>query len=161
MRGVALQQADRWPEAEADMEKALTLAPNEPEVLNFLGYSWVDRGERLPEAKSMIERAVAAKPEDGAIIDSLGWVYYRLGDYHKAVTQLEHAAELEAADPDINNHLGDAYWQVGRKTEARFQWERVLTLSPDAKLRAQVEAKLKTGLLANGQVAEAMAPVAK
>ncbi len=161
MRGVALEQADQWPAAEADMKKALALAPDEPEVLNYLGYSWVDRGERLAEAKTMIEKAVAAKPDSGAIADSLGWVYFRMGDYKKAVDQLEHAAELEPADPDINNHLGDAYWRAGRKTEARFQWELVLTLDPDAKLREEVESKLKDGLAVRSRVAEASAIAAR
>jgi tetratricopeptide (TPR) repeat protein len=161
MRGVALQQADQWPAAEADMQKALVLSPDEPEVLNYLGYSWVDRGERLTEAKAMIEKAVAAKPDSGAIVDSLGWTYFRMGDYAKAVDQLEHAAELEPADPDINNHLGDAYWRAGRKTEARFQWERVLTLNPPDKLRGDVEGKLKGGLGVVGRVAEAAAPAAR
>ena len=146
MRGVARQQAGDWTTAEADMKKALTLAPDEPEVLNYLGYSWIDRGERLQEAKAMIEKAIAGKPDSGALVDSLGWAYFRMGDYKMAVDQLEHAAELEPADPDINNHLGDAYWRAGRKTEARFQWQRVLTLSPDAKMRAEVERKLKSGL---------------
>ncbi len=162
MRGVALEQANQWPAAETDMEKALSLAPDEPEVLNYLGYSWVDRDERLPEAKSMIEKAVAAKPDSGAIVDSLGWVYFHLGDYGKAVDQLEHAAELEPADPDINNHLGDAYWRAGRKTEARFQWERVLTLDPSAKLRDEVQGKLKDGLsVIPSRVAEVAAPAAR
>jgi tetratricopeptide (TPR) repeat protein len=163
MRGVARQQADEWPAAEADMKKALELDPDEPEVLNYLGYSWIDRGEHLDQAKAMIEKAVAAKPDSGAIVDSLGWAYYRLGDYRKAVDQLEHAAELDPSDPDINNHLGDAYWRAGRKIEARFQWERVLTLEPDAKLRKAVEDKLKSGLSAAAadRVAEAAAPVAR
>jgi Flp pilus assembly protein TadD len=161
MRGVALQQSDQWPSAEKDMKTALTLAPDEPEVLNYLGYSWVDRGERLPEAKAMIERAVAAKPDSGPIVDSLGWAYFRMGDYQKAVDALEHAAELEPADPDINNHLGDAYWRAERKTEARFQWERVLTLDPDAKLRDEVEGKLKSGLTIENRVAEAAAPAVR
>ena len=94
----------------------------------------------------MIERAVAAKPDSGAIVDSLGWAYYRLGQYADAVEQLERATELEPADPDINDHLGDAYWRVGRRIEARFQWEQVLIMRPSDKLRAEVEAKLKSGL---------------
>jgi Flp pilus assembly protein TadD len=155
MRGVALEQAGQWPAAEADMQKALALSPDEPEVLNYLGYSWIDRGVHLREGKAMIEKAVAAKPDSGAIADSLGWAYFRLGDYKKAVDQLEHASELDAADPDVNNHLGDAYWRAGRKTEARFQWERVLTLNPSAKLRGEAESKLKGGLDGPNRVAEA------
>jgi len=146
MRGVALQSDDRWPEAERDLQAALAQAPDEPELLNFLGYSWIDKGEHLDEALDMVKRAVAASPRSGAIIDSLGWAYYRMGDYNSAVAELETAVSLDAADPEINNHLGDAYWQVGRKIEARYQWARVLTLEPDAKIKAQAETKLKDGL---------------
>ena len=146
MRGVARDQAGDWDGAERDLKQALALSPDEPEVLNYLGYSWVDRGVDLSGAKAMIERAVAAKPDSGAIVDSLGWAYYRLGQYPQAVEQLERAAELEPADPDINDHLGDAYWRDGRRTEARFQWNQVLIMQPSDKLRAEVEAKLKSGL---------------
>jgi Flp pilus assembly protein TadD len=145
MRGVALEQAGRWPQAEADLKAALALKPDEPDILNYLGYSWVDRGEQVSEGKAMIEKALASKPDSGAIVDSLGWAYYKLGDYDKSVQQLERATELEPADAEINNHLGDAYWRAGRKIEANFQWRRVLTLQPDAKLRAEVEAKLRDG----------------
>ena len=147
MRGVVLAQGDHWPQAEADLKKALALKPDDPELLNFLGYSWVDRGEHLTEARVLIEKAAAGKPDSGAILDSLGWVYYKLGDFKGAVAQLEKAATLEAADPDINDHLGDAYWRVGRRTEARFQWDKVLTLSPGDKTRADAQAKLKGGLV--------------
>lgn len=143
LRGAALAQADRWPAAETDLLKALSLQPDQPEVLNFLGFSWIDRGVRLQEAKRMVEKAVAAVPDSGAMVDSLGWAYYQLGDYPHAVEQLERAAELEAADPDINNHLGDAYWKIGRRIEARFQWEAVLTLKPSVKVRGEVEQKLR------------------
>jgi tetratricopeptide (TPR) repeat protein len=145
MRGVALEQAGHWPDAERDLKKALALKPDEPDILNYLGYSWVDRGEQVAEGKAMIEKALATKPDSGAIIDSLGWAYYRLGDYDRSVQQLERATELEPADAEINNHLGDAYWRAGRRIEAAFQWRRVLTLQPDAKLRAEVETKLKNG----------------
>jgi len=145
MRGVALAQADHWPQAEPDLKKALALKPEDPEVLNYLGFSWVDRGEHLVEARDMIEKAATARPDSGAIIDSLGWAYFKLGDYKGAVTQLERAASLEAADPDINDHLGDAYSRVGRIVEARYQWQRVLTLDPSPTLRQQVEMKLKSG----------------
>lgn len=144
-RGAALSQMDRWKEGEADLVEALKLRPDEPELLNFLGYSWIDRGERLKEAMAMVERAVAANPRSGAMIDSLGWAHYRMGDYKTAVEKLEQAVELEAGDPEINNHLGDAYWMVGRKDEAVFQWRRVLTLNPDAKIRGDAERKLASG----------------
>jgi len=144
-RGVSYERLGRWPEAEADMKAALKLAPDEPELLNYLGYSWIDRGEHLKEAMAMVEKAVAADPRSGAMVDSLGWAYYRLGDYKKAVENLEQAVELEAGDPEINNHLGDAYWKVGRKDEALFQWKRVLTLQPDAKMKADAETKIASG----------------
>jgi tetratricopeptide (TPR) repeat protein len=145
-RGQANERSGRWPGAEADLSRALALRPDEPELLNYLGYAWIDRGERLDEAKGMIEKALASNPRSGAIVDSLGWAYFRKGDYAKAVELLEQAVELEAGDPEINNHLGDAYWMVGRKDEAGFQWRRVLTLDPDAKMRADAETKIANGL---------------
>jgi Flp pilus assembly protein TadD len=154
-RGVAYERMNRWSEAEADLQSALKLRPEEPELLNYLGYSWIDRGERLPEAMGMVEKAVAADPKSGAMVDSLGWAHYRLGDYKKAVETLEQAVELQAGDPEINNHLGDAYWRVGRRDEAQFQWRRVLTLDPDPKIKADAEAKLKNGL---GPAGPAKAP---
>jgi Flp pilus assembly protein TadD len=149
-RGTALERVGRWPEAEADLKAALKQQPNEPELLNYLGYSWIDRGEHLQEALAMVQKAVASEPRSGAMVDSLGWAYYRLGDYKKAVERLEEAVELEAGDPEINNHLGDAYWRVGRKDEAQFQWRRVLTLKPDAKIKLSAETKLASGLGPDG-----------
>lgn len=145
-RGVAYERTNRWSLAEADLQAALKLKPEEPELLNYLGYSWIDRGERLPEALAMVQKAVGLRPRSGAMVDSLGWAYYRMGDYKKAVETLEQAVELEAGDPEINDHLGDAYWRVGRRAEAQFQWRRVLTLRPDDKIKARAEAKLKDGL---------------
>lgn len=145
-RGQAYERSGDWKRAEADLSQALKLRPDEPELLNYLGYAWIDRGERLDEAMGMVEKAVAANPRSGAIVDSLGWAHYRLGDYKKAVEVLEQAVELEAGDPEINNHLGDAYWMVGRKDEAGFQWRRVLTLKPDDKIKADAEKKLANGL---------------
>ena len=152
-RGQALERSGRWKEAEADLKKALEMRPDEAELLNYLGYAWIDRGERLEEAMAMVEKAVAANPRSGAIIDSLGWAHYRLGNYAKAVELLEQAVELEAGDPEINDHLGDAYWMVGRKDEAGFQWRRVLTLKPDDKIKAGAEKKLAEGLGPARQVA--------
>jgi len=146
MRAVDLEESGRWAEAERDLSAALKLNPNEPELLNFLGYSWIDRGEKLPQAMVMVKRAVDLNPQSGAMLDSLGWGYFRLGDYQSAVEKLEAAVVIEAGDPDVNNHLGDAYWRVGRLEEARFQWRRVLTLEPSAKLKAEVEEKLRFGL---------------
>ena len=145
-RGQAYERSGHWKEAEADLTKALAMRPDEAELLNYLGYAWIDHGERLQEAMGMVEKAVAANPRSGAIVDSLGWAHYRLGNFKKAVEILEQAVELEAGDPEINNHLGDAYWMVGRKDEAGFQWRRVLTLKPDDKIKADVEKKLASGV---------------
>ena len=152
---VVLERLNRWPEAQADLLAALKLRPDEPELLNYLGYSWIDRNERLDEAIAMIAKAVAANPNSAAMIDSLGWGYYRKGDFDKARVQLERAVELEPGDPEINNHLGDLYWRTGRRLEAKFQWDRVLTLEPDAKIKANAEAKLKNGLGPDGRPMEA------
>jgi tetratricopeptide (TPR) repeat protein len=141
-RGVAYHRIGRWPEAETDLKAALVAQPDEPELLNYLGYSWIDRGEHLKEAMGMVEKAVASDPRSGAMVDSLGWAYFRLGDFKKATEKLEEAVELDAGDPEINNHLGDAYWKVGRRDEALFQWRRVLTLNPDDKIKADAEAKI-------------------
>ncbi|MEI6440465.1 MAG: tetratricopeptide repeat protein [Alphaproteobacteria bacterium] len=145
-RGVCYDRAGRWAEGEADLLSALKQQPDDAEILNYLGYSWIDRGQHLDTALGMIQKAVGQSPRSGAIIDSLGWAYFRLGDFKKAVETLENAIELEAGDPDINNHLGDAYWRVGRKDEAIFQWRRVLTLDPDPKMKAEVDQKLAKGL---------------
>jgi tetratricopeptide (TPR) repeat protein len=153
-RAVSLEKLNRWPEAEADLQAALKLRPDEPELLNYLGYSWIDRGVRLKEAMAMVEKAVAANPRSGAMVDSLGWAYFKLGDYKQAVEKLEQAVELEAGDPDVNDHLGDAYWKVGRRDEALFQWRRVLTLRPSDKARAVVEAKLASPLGPDGPAAK-------
>ncbi|MEL6963176.1 MAG: tetratricopeptide repeat protein [Pseudomonadota bacterium] len=145
-RGITYERTKRWPEAEADFLLALELQPEQPFVLNYLGYSWVDQGLNLDRAKEMLHRAVDARPDDGFIVDSLGWVFYRLGDYEQAVEQLERAVELQPGDPVINDHLGDAYWQVGREREARFQWSRALTLEPEEELIATIREKLQSGL---------------
>lgn len=141
-RGAAEERAGRWPEGEADLKKALALSPDEPEVMNYLGYAWIDRGQHLPEAVALLERAEAKEPESGAIVDSLGWARFKTKDYPSALLDLERAVQLDPSDPEVNDHLGDIYWQVGRRLEAVYQWRRVLTLNPDAKRRAAVEAKL-------------------
>lgn len=145
-RGVALERAGDWARAEKDFLESLKLSPDQPSVLNYLGYSWVDRGENMDKAKGLIERAVELKPNDGYIVDSLGWVLYREGQFERAVTSLERAVELRPDDPVINDHLGDAYWRVGRLDEARFQWLRALTLKPEPDLKTQIGAKLEHGL---------------
>jgi tetratricopeptide (TPR) repeat protein len=146
MRAVALERAGHWPDAQRDLSKALSLKPDEPEVLNYLGYSWVNRGEHVKDGMALIQKAVAAAPEEGAYVDSLGWAYYRTGDYAQAVQTLEQAVSLDAGDAEINDHLGDAYWRVGRRDEARFQWEAVLTLKPDAEVKTRAQAKLASPL---------------
>ena len=145
-RGIVLERAKRWPEAEKDFLRALKFEPDQPYVLNYLGYSWVDKGVNLQKALRMIHNAVRKKPNDGYIIDSLGWVYYRLGNYEKAVLELERAVQLRPEDPIINNHLGDAYWRVGRELEARFQWKRALSFKPEAEVEDEVRKKLEKGL---------------
>jgi tetratricopeptide (TPR) repeat protein len=146
VRGIALDRSDRWPEAERDFLAALELEPDQATVLNYLGYSWVDRGMNLERAQAMLRRAVELSPNDGFIVDSLGWAHYRLGDYQEAVVHLERAVELQPGDPVLNDHLGDAYWRAGRQREARFQWERVLIFSPEPELAAEVRRKLERGL---------------
>ncbi|WP_193367382.1 tetratricopeptide repeat protein [Pelagibius marinus] len=145
-RGIALERADQWERAEADFKHALGLQPEQPYVMNYLAYSWVEKKQNLDEAEAMLERAVKLRPRDGYIVDSLGWVYYRLGRYEEAVTQLERAVELRPQDPTINDHLGDAFWQVGRKHEARFQWHRALSLDPEEDQVPVIENKIKEGM---------------
>jgi tetratricopeptide (TPR) repeat protein len=145
-RGIALERSKSWARAEKDFLKALELRPEQPYVLNYLGYSWVEKGFNIERAKKMIERAVEQRHDDGYIVDSLGWVLYRLGDYAASVKHLERAIRLRPSDPVINDHLGDAYWRVGRKLEARFQWRRALGLDPDEDQVPDIEAKLENGL---------------
>ena len=141
-RGVAFERSARWPQAQADFLHALELSPDQPLVLNYLGYAWTERGEQLPRARQMLERAASLRPEDGAIIDSLGWVLLRMGDTAEATARLERAVELQPEDASINGHLGDAYQAIGRLREAEFQWRRALNLNPDAEEKTRIEAKL-------------------
>ena len=147
-RGIAFERTKQWDKAEPDFKKALDLSPNQPQVLNYLGYSWVDRNENLKEGLQMIKSAVELRPNDGYIIDSLGWAYYRLGQFDDAVEQLERAVLITPMDPTINDHLGDAYWHVGRKREAKFQWQRALIgdPKPEADVVKTLNAKLEDGL---------------
>ncbi|WP_237151851.1 tetratricopeptide repeat protein [Oryzibacter oryziterrae] len=146
-RGITYERTNRWPLAEADFRKSLELQPDQPLVLNYLGYTWVDKGINLDQGLEMIRKAVDGDPTNGLIIDSLGWAYYKLGQYDRAVTELERAIDLMPADPTINDHLGDAYWRVGRKLEARFQWNHALASKPEADEKTKIEAKLKDGLV--------------
>ena len=144
-RGAALDRAHHWPKAEADFRRALALSPNQPVVLNYLGYSLANLGRQLDQAREMIQRAAQQRPNDAAITDSLGWVMFRQGDNKDAVKTLQRAVELQPEDPTINEHLGDAYWATGRKIEAQYQWRRALTLNPAAEDAVKLEAKLDTG----------------
>jgi len=152
-RGVALERAKQWPKAEADFLTALQLSPDQPFVLNYLGYSWTEQGHNLPRARQMIERALEQRPNDGSIIDSLGWLMLRQGQIAEAVRQLEHAVELQPEDATINGHLGDAYWAAGRKREAQFQWRRALTLNPEPDEVSGLEAKLREAEAGNASPA--------
>ena len=145
-RAMAKERLKRLDDSEADIELALKLAPEQPELLNYLGYSWVDRGRRIPEALTMLEKARKLRPYDGYIVDSVGWAYYRLGRYEDAVKTLTAAVLLVPGDPTINDHLGDAMWRSGKKIAARFQWNHAITFSTDADEKAVIERKLKTGL---------------
>ncbi|UJX46543.1 tetratricopeptide repeat protein [Xanthobacter sp. YC-JY1] len=145
-RGVCNERSKNWPAAEADLKKALELNPDQPHVLNYLGYSWVDQGTNLDQGLDMIRKAAKLRPDDGPIVDSLGWAYYRLGRYDDAVVQLERAIELMPQDPVINDHLGDAYWKVGRKLEAGFQWNHARDLKPEPDDLAKIVQKINKGL---------------
>jgi tetratricopeptide (TPR) repeat protein len=145
-RGICYERSKQWPKAEADLKKALELFPEQPHVLNYLGYSWIDQGAHLDEGMDMIKRAVQQRPDDGYIVDSLGWAYFKIGNYPEAVKKLERAIELKPEDPTINDHLGDAYWRVGRTLEARFQWAHARDLKPEPEELPKIEEKLKNGL---------------
>jgi len=145
-RGISNERRKNWPQAEADLKKALELNPDQPLVLNYLGYSWVDQGANLDEAFRMLRRAVDLRQRDGYVVDSLGWAYYRLGRYEDAVRELEKAIDLKPSDPVINDHLGDAYWRVGRELEARFQWNHARDLGPEPEELPKILDKIKNGL---------------
>ncbi len=145
-RGICNERAKHWPAAEEDFKTALKLFPDQPHVLNYLGYSWIDRGMNLEEGMRMIKRAVEQRPDDGYIVDSLGWAYFKLGNFEEAVKNLDRAVELKPDDPTINDHLGDAYWKMGRVLEARFQWSHAKDLKPEPEDLVKIEQKLKSGL---------------
>jgi tetratricopeptide (TPR) repeat protein len=145
-RGICYERSKQWPKSEADLKTALELFPDQPHVLNYLGYSWIDQGINLDDGMAMIKKSVQQRPDDGYIVDSLGWAYFRTGNYEEATKQLERAIELKPEDPTINDHLGDAYWRIGRVLEARFQWAHARDLKPDPEDLPKIEAKLKDGL---------------
>ncbi len=147
VRGIAYEQLDKWSDAEKELKAALSFQPDHPYILNYLGYAWADQGVNLKESLAMISRAVELRPEDGYITDSLGWVMYRAKNYENAVPVLEQAALLLPYDPTVNDHLGDAYWKVGRKLEAKFQWRRAVNSSKDSKQIEEIQNKLSYGIL--------------
>lgn len=158
-RGISHERLKQWDQAETDFRRALELNPDQPQVLNYLGYSLVERKEKLDEALDMIQRAVEARPDSGYIVDSLGWVLFRLGRYEEAVEHMERAVELMPVDPVVNDHLGDVYWAVGRAREAEFQWKRALSFvdpedtdgeaDPD-RIRRKIEVGLSAVLAEEG-----------
>jgi tetratricopeptide (TPR) repeat protein len=148
-RGIALERSGNWPAAETDFRRALELSPEQPYVLNYLGYTWVERGEHIVEARRMLERAVALRPQDGNIADSLGWALFKMGDIAGAIRWMERAVELEPRNSVVNDHLGDVYWVAGRQREAQFQWRRALALGPEGDEGPKIEAKIRNGLPAN------------
>lgn len=160
-RGIANDRMKTFDKSEADFRKALELSKDEPTVLNYLGYSLIDRGVKLDEAITMVKKAVELKPNDGYIVDSLGWAYFTIGDYDQAVSYLERAVDLNAADATIAQHLGDAYWHVGRRLEAQFQWQHAKDNHPDAADLPAIEARLKNGLTDQPKVKPADASTVK
>lgn len=145
-RGIAYERLKEWDKAEPNFKKALELFPDQPQVLNYLGYSWVDMSINLQDGLNMIKKAVELRPSDGYIVDSLGWAYYRLGQFDDAVRELERAVSLLPGDPVLNDHLGDAYWRVGRKLEATFQWHHAIDREPEPAELVKIQQKLKIGL---------------
>jgi tetratricopeptide (TPR) repeat protein len=153
-RGICNERSKQWGAAETDFKRALDLFPDQPHVLNYLGYSWIDQGINLDEGMTMIRRAVEQRPDDGYIVDSLGWAYYRIKNYDEAMKQLERAVELKPEDPTINDHLGDAYWKIGRTLEAQFQWAHARDLKPEPDDLKKIVEKIRTGLVDDAVPAE-------
>ncbi len=144
--GTSFDKEGKWKEAEKNLKRSLELSPNQPDVLNYLGYSYLARGEKFSAAKELIEKAIKKRPGDPQIIDSMGWVLYLLKDYKQSVEYLERAVSMLPADVTVNEHLGDVYWRLGRKNEARFQWDRALTYSKDEAVSKAIQKKLQDGL---------------
>jgi len=143
-RAIAEERSHQWNAAESDLKHALQLSPQQPQVLNYLGYSWVDQGKNLPQALAMLEKARSLSPFDGYIVDSVGWAYYRLGRYDDAVKTLEAAIQLVPGDATVNEHLGDAYWKTGRRLDARFQWSHALAFGPEQTQKVELQKKLQS-----------------
>lgn len=145
-RGICYEREKQWASAEADFKRVLEIEPDNADALNYLGYTWVDRGENLTEAFEMINKALELDPNSGAITDSLGWAHYKLGQYSEAKTRLEDAVVLAPSSATIIDHLGDVYWKLGRYREAGYQWERALEFDPTDEERSAINMKLKGGL---------------
>ena len=146
-RAICNERAGQWEKAEPDFLRALELKPGQPDVLNYLGYSWLIQGKHIVRAKEMIEEAITARPQDAHIIDSMAWALYSLGEFEEALDYMEQAVMLAPRDPTINDHLGDVYWRLGRRTEARYQWERALTFKPEEPgMEENIQRKLKEGM---------------
>lgn len=145
-RGICHERQKNWEAAETDLRRALALSPDQPQVLNYLGYSLLELNQKLDEALSLIERAVAARPDSGYIVDSLAWAYFRMGRYEEALPHMEKASLMEPVDPVVTDHLGDVYWAVGRHLEAQFQWRRALSYNPQEKDAERMRRKLEVGL---------------
>ncbi len=154
VRGISYERADMWDLAEADFLEALELNPGHPDVLNYLGYTWVDRGEHLDEALDMIERAVDLSPRNGYIVDSLGWAFYKLGRIDEAVETLETAVSLLPGDPEVNDHLGDVYWAAGRQREAMFQWRIAIDVDEEGNVTERATPKLTDGIDLNAPIGD-------
>lgn len=146
-RGMAYERLGKWDLAVQDLKKAISYAPNQPALLNYLGYSYIDRGENLKKALKMVKKAVEKAPNDGYIIDSLGWAFYKLGKYKESEEYLKRAVELKPSDPLINDHYGDCLWHLGHELQARYQWMRARDLKPDLKALPLIERKIKEGFL--------------
>ena len=145
-RGMSLERANNWDRAEKDLLMALEFQPDNPMILNYIGYSWADKGVHLDKALDYIHRAVTLRPDDGYILDSYGWALYKTGDFEGAIEWLEKAVALVPGDATILDHLGDAYWQVGRRSEAQFQWKRAMMNTKDAAFKTSIDEKLTKGI---------------
>ncbi len=147
LRGIAYEREKNWSSAEKDFVKALTINPDQPQILNYMGYSLLERKEKLDQAMRMIIKANEKAPNSYHIIDSLGWAFYRIGNFEEALFYLEKAMSLESLDPIVNDHLGDTFWKLDRKREARFQWKKALNLGPEEKDAKNIREKIKFGLI--------------
>jgi Flp pilus assembly protein TadD len=145
-RATVRNEAADWTGAEDDLKAAMAIEPDQPELLNYLGYGWIKQGKRIEEGLALITRAAESRPDQGYIVDSLGWAHYQLGHYDVAIQHLERAAELSPIDPEILDHLGDAYWRSGRQEDARFEWLAALRLKPEAAREITLREKLEKGL---------------